>query len=46
MFVGPRVQVNTVKGDALCANSNNRDVRPHFAIEAVLVHAQVARRIP
>ena len=46
MFIGPRVQVNTVKGDTLRANSNNGDVRPDFAIEAILVHAQVARRIP
>jgi hypothetical protein len=42
----PRIQVNTVKGNSLRANSNNSDVRSDFAIEAALVHAQVARCIP
>jgi hypothetical protein len=46
MLVRPRVQVNTVKGNSLLANSNSEDVRSDFAIETVLVHAQVARRIP
>jgi len=45
-LVCPRVQVNTVKGNSLRANSNSRDVRPHFRIEAVFVHAQIARCIP
>ena len=45
MLVRPRVQVNTVKGNSLHANSNSEDVWSDFAIEAVLVHAQVTRRI-
>jgi hypothetical protein len=45
MFVGPRVQVNTVKGDSLPPNSNHSDVRANLAIEAISVHAQVSWRI-
>jgi hypothetical protein len=45
MLVCPRVQVNTVKGNSLRANSNGGDLRSDLAIEAVLVHTEVARRI-
>jgi hypothetical protein len=45
MFVGPGVQVNTVKGDTLPSNANHRDVRADLAIEAIFVHAQVSRGI-
>jgi hypothetical protein len=45
MFVGPGVQVNTVKGDSLPTNANHCDVRADLAVEAVLVHTQVARGI-
>ena len=40
------VQVNTVKGDTLRPNANHRDVWADFAIEAILVHAQVSGRVP
>jgi hypothetical protein len=45
MFVGPGVQVNTVKGDSLPSYANHRDVRADLAIEAVFVHAQVSRGV-
>jgi hypothetical protein len=38
MFVGPGVQVNTVKGNTLLANSDHGDVRADLAIEAIFVH--------
>ena len=41
MLVGPGVEVKTVEGDAVRADWNDRDARPHFAVEAVLVHAEV-----
>jgi len=45
MFVGPGVQVNTVKGDALRPNANYRDVWADVAVEAIFVHAKVSRCI-
>jgi hypothetical protein len=41
----PSVEVNAIECDALRAERNHCDVRTHVAIEAVLVHAQVLRRI-
>lgn len=41
MLVGPGVEVKTVEGDALCTDRNDGDAWPHFAVEAVLVHAEV-----
>jgi hypothetical protein len=38
MLVGPRVQVNPVKGDSLRANSDHGEEGAHFAIEAIFVH--------
>ena len=45
ILVRPSVEVNAVECDALRADGNHWDVRTHVAIEAVLVHAQVLRRI-
>ena len=45
ILVRPSVEVNAVECDALRADRNHCDVRTHVAIEAVLVHAQVLRRI-
>ena len=40
MLVGPGVEVKAVEGDALCADWNDGDAWTHFAVEAVLVHAE------
>jgi hypothetical protein len=45
MFVGPGVEVNTVKGNALRPNADHCDARADFAVEAVFVHAQVLRGV-
>ena len=45
IVIRPGVQINAIKRDALRADGNHCDVRSHVAIEAVLVHAQVQRRI-
>jgi len=40
-LVRPGVQVNAIEGDPLRADWDGAEVRPHVAIEAVLVHAEV-----
>jgi hypothetical protein len=45
IVIRPGVQINAVEGDALGADGNHRDVRTHVVIEAILVHAEVSRRI-
>jgi hypothetical protein len=45
IVIRPGVQINAVEGDALRADGNRRDVRTHVVIEAVLVHAEVSRRV-
>ena len=45
MVVGPCIEVKAVKGDALRADRNYRYTGTHFAIESVLVHAEIRRRI-
>jgi hypothetical protein len=45
MFVGPGVEVKTVKGDSLLTNADGGDVRADLAIEAVFVYAEVAGRL-
>jgi hypothetical protein len=45
MLVRPGVEVNTVKRDPLRTNANRRHSRADIAIEAILVHAQIAWRI-
>jgi len=44
--IGPGVQFKTVEGDALMAHAFFVQLRAHFAVEAVLVHAEVGRGIP
>jgi len=41
IVVRPCIEVNAVEGDSLDANAQGEDARPHFAVEAVLVHAEV-----
>jgi hypothetical protein len=46
IFIGPAVQVKTVKGNSFHTNSNDAEVWSDLAVEAVLVHAEVARCVP
>jgi hypothetical protein len=46
MLVGPRVQVKPIEGDALRTNGDHGHPWAHLPVEAVLVHAEVPRRIP
>ena len=41
IVVRPCIEVNAVEGDSLDANAQGKDARPHFAVEAVFVHAEV-----
>ncbi|HUV20256.1 MAG TPA: hypothetical protein VMZ32_00575 [Gammaproteobacteria bacterium] len=41
----PGVQFKSVEGDALFADADFNEIRPYLGVEAVAVHAQVARRI-
>lgn len=41
IVVRPCIEVNAIEGDALDANAQGEDARPHFAVEAVLVHAEI-----
>ena len=41
IVVRPCIEVNAVEGDSLDADAQGEDARPHFAVEAVLVHAEI-----
>ena len=41
IVIRPCIEVNAVEGDSLDADAQGEDARPHFAVEAVLVHAEV-----
>jgi len=41
IVVRPRIEVNAVEGDSLDADAQGGDAGAHFAIEAVLVHAEI-----
>ena len=45
IVVRPCIEVNAVEGDSLDADAQGEDARPHFAVEAVLVHAEVGGRV-
>jgi hypothetical protein len=45
IVIRPGVQINAIERDALSANGNRRDVRTHVVVEAVLIHAEVSRRV-
>ena len=45
IVVRPGVEVNAVERDALYADSDRRNVRPHFSVEPILVHAEIRRSI-
>jgi hypothetical protein len=46
MVVGPCIEVKAVEGDALSSYRDNGYVRTDFAVEPVLVHAEVGRDVP
>jgi hypothetical protein len=46
MVVGPRVEVKAVKGHALRSDRDDSHARTDFAVEPILVHAEVRRCIP
>ena len=41
IVVRPCIEVNAVEGDSLDADAQGENARPHFAVEAVLVHAEI-----
>ena len=41
IVVRPCIEVNAIEGDSLNADAEGKDARAHFAVEAVLVHAEV-----
>jgi hypothetical protein len=45
-LIYPGIQFKSVEGDALFANADFDEIRPYLGIEAVTIHAEVARRIP
>ncbi|MGB5761048.1 MAG: hypothetical protein WBM58_00705 [Sedimenticolaceae bacterium] len=44
-MIHPGVQFNSVEGDALIADWNFGEVRPHLGVEAIAVHAQIEGRV-
>jgi len=45
IVVGPGIEVKAVEGDALRADWDHREERTNVAIEAILVHAEIRRRV-
>ena len=41
IVVRPCIEVNAVEGDSLDADAKGEDAGAHFAVEAVLVHAEI-----
>jgi hypothetical protein len=46
IFIRPRIKVNAVERDSLDTDGDCGNARPHVAIEAVLIHAEVRGCIP
>jgi hypothetical protein len=44
-LIHPGIQFKSVEGDALLADTDFSQIRPYLGVEAVAVHAEVARRI-
>jgi hypothetical protein len=45
MVIDPRVEVKSIERDAAVSDRDHGKDRPHFGIEPVAVHAEVARRV-
>ena len=43
IVVRPCIEVNAVEGDSLNADAQGEDAGAHFAVETVLVHAEIGR---
>lgn len=41
IVVRPCIEVNAIEGDSLDADAESEDAGAHFAVEAVLVHAEI-----
>ena len=41
IVIRPCIEVNAIEGDALDADAESEDAGAHFAVESVLVHAEV-----
>ncbi len=46
MLVHPGIEIKAIEGFALDPDRNQRHPGPNLSIEPVLVHAEIARRIP
>jgi len=46
MLLDPGIEIKPIEGFALDADRNQRHPGPNLFIEAVLVHAEIPRRIP
>lgn len=46
MLLDPGIEIKAIEGFALDADRNQRQPGPDLLIEAVLVHAEIPRRIP
>ena len=46
IVVDPGVEFKAIESDALRSYSHLGDKRPYFGIEAIAIHAEVARCIP
>jgi hypothetical protein len=46
IIVRPRIEFNPIESDALPADRDLREKRPDVGVEAIHVHAEVARCIP
>ena len=46
IVVRPCIEVNAVEGDSLNADAEGEDAWAYFAVEAVLIHAEVRGCIP
>jgi len=45
IVVGPGIEVKAVEGDPLRADRDHGEERANVAIEAILVHAEIRRRV-
>ena len=45
IVVGPGIEVKPVEGDSLRADRDHGKERTNVAIEAILVHAEIGRRV-
>jgi hypothetical protein len=44
-LVRPCIKIKAIEGDALNSDPNFSDMAPHFSVESVLIHAEIARGI-